>query len=175
MTGRATAPRSAPTRRSLLARLAGERPDGHRRRATSCSSATYNSYAKETPITTLEAGGFTNLVEKYQGADAYSYVFDGQWGYLDHALGVADPASSQVTGVADYHINADEPSVLDYNTDFKSAGQLASLYAPDEFRVSDHDPVLVGLTPDAGPTTPRGSRARWPRRSRRSRPARRSR
>ena len=105
-----------------------------------------NSYAKEMPITTLEAGGFTNLVEKYQGADAYSYVFDGQWGYLDHALG-SPTLTSQVTGVADYHINADEPSVLDFNTDFKSAGQIASLYAPDEFRVSDHDPVLVGLTP----------------------------
>ena len=110
----------------------------------------YNSYAKETPIATLEAGGFTNLVEQYQGADAYSYVFDGQWGYLDHALGSASLAR-QVTGVADYHINSDEPSVLDYNTDFKSAGQVASLYAPDQYRVSDHDPVIVGLSPD-GPT-----------------------
>ena len=106
----------------------------------------YNSYAKETPITTLEAGGFTNLVEEYQGADAYSYAFDGQWGYLDQALGSLS-MTKQVTGVADYHINSDEPSVLDYNTDFKSPGQLESLYAPDEFRVSDHDPVLIGLTP----------------------------
>jgi uncharacterized protein len=106
----------------------------------------YNSYAKETPIATLEAGGFTNLVEKYQGEDAYSYAFDGQWGYLDQALG-SPTLVDQVTGVADYHINSDEPSVLDYNTDFKSAGQRDSLYAPDEFRVSDHDPVLVGLTP----------------------------
>ncbi|MFL6167453.1 MAG: ExeM/NucH family extracellular endonuclease [Ornithinibacter sp.] len=106
----------------------------------------YNSYAKETPIATLEAGGFTNLVERFQGEDAYSYAFDGQWGYLDQALG-SPTLTGQVTGVADYHINSDEPSVLDYNTDFKSAAQLESLYAPDEFRVSDHDPVLVGLTP----------------------------
>ncbi len=106
----------------------------------------YNSYAKETPIATLEAGGFTNLVEKFQGEDAYSYAFDGQWGYLDQALG-SPTLVDQVTGVADYHINSDEPSVLDYNTDFKSPAQLESLYAPDEFRVSDHDPVLVGLTP----------------------------
>jgi hypothetical protein len=35
--------------------------------------------------------------------------------------------------------------VLDYNTDFKSAGQIASLYAPDQFRISDHDPVIVDL------------------------------
>ncbi len=103
-----------------------------------------NSYAQEDPITALEAAGYTNLIESFLGPDAYSYVFDGQWGYLDHALGSASIVS-QVTGVADYHINADEPSVLDYNVEFKSVGQVASLFAPDEFRVSDHDPVIVGL------------------------------
>ena len=45
----------------------------------------------------------------------------------------------------EWHINADEPTVLDYNTDFKSAGQVTSLYAPDAYRASDHDPVVVGL------------------------------
>jgi predicted extracellular nuclease len=104
----------------------------------------YNSYAMEDPITTLENGGFTHLIKTFIGADAYSYVFDGQWGYLDHALATAS-MTSQVSGVADYHINSDEPSVLDYNTNFKSVGQIASLYVPDQFRVSDHDPVLVGL------------------------------
>jgi predicted extracellular nuclease len=104
----------------------------------------YNSYAMEDPITTIKNAGFTNLIESFLGPDAYSYVFDGQWGYLDHALG-STSIISQITGVGDYHINADEPSVLDYLEDFKSAGQLVSLYAPDEFRVSDHDPVVVGL------------------------------
>ncbi|MHB8893334.1 MAG: ExeM/NucH family extracellular endonuclease, partial [Candidatus Limnocylindrales bacterium] len=88
----------------------------------------YNSYAREDPITTLTSAGFTNLIESFLGPDAYSYVFDGQWGYLDHALGSASLVT-QVTGVGDYHIDADEPSVLDYNTDFKSASQLVSLYA----------------------------------------------
>jgi hypothetical protein len=72
------------------------------------------------------------------------YAFDGQWGYLDHALG-SDSIRSQVTGVGDWHINSDEPALLDYNVEFKSAGQVGSLYAPDEFRISDHDPVVVGL------------------------------
>ena len=104
----------------------------------------FNAYAQEDPISALRSAGFTNLTEEYLGPSAYSYGFDGQWGYLDHAL--ASPALvSQVTGVAAYHINADEPGVLDYNTNFKSPGQLASLYAPDEFRISDHDPVIVGL------------------------------
>lgn len=110
-----------------------------------------NSYAKEDPITTLQAAGYTNLVAEYLGPDAYSYVFDGQWGYLDHALASAT-LRSQVKGVAEYHINADEPSVLDYNTDFKTPNLQATLYAPDEFRVSDHDPVIVGLSPNSPAT-----------------------
>ena len=107
----------------------------------------YNSYAMEDPIAVIETAGFTHLIKSFLGEDAYSYVFDGQWGYLDHALGTASIVP-QITGIADYHINSDEPSVLDYNTDFKSAGQLISLYNADEFRVSDHDPVIVGLDLD---------------------------
>jgi predicted extracellular nuclease len=106
----------------------------------------YNSYAKEDPITTLTMAGYTNLIEHFLGLEAYSYVFDGQWGYLDHALGSAS-LIAQVSGVNEYHINADEPSVLDYNTDFKTPNLQSTLYAPDEFRVSDHDPVVVDLTP----------------------------
>lgn len=103
-----------------------------------------NSYAREVPITTLEGAGYTNLVRAFGGDTAYSFAFDGQWGYLDHAL--ASPGLvSQVRAVADWHINADEPSVLDYNTNFKSAAQVTSLYAADEFRIADHDPVLVDL------------------------------
>ena len=103
-----------------------------------------NSYAKEDPITTLEKAGFANLIEDRNGREAYSYAFDGQWGYLDHALGSAS-IDSQVTGVGDWHVNADEPSILDYNTEFKTPAQVSSLYAADQFRISDHDPVVVGL------------------------------
>jgi predicted extracellular nuclease len=103
-----------------------------------------NSYAKEDPITVFEDNGFTNLIADRNGPEAYSYVFDGQWGYLDHALGSASLAG-QVTGVGDWHINSDEPSVLDYNTEFKTPNLVQSLYAADQFRVSDHDPVVVGL------------------------------
>jgi predicted extracellular nuclease len=110
----------------------------------------FNSYAKEDPIRALEQAGFTNLILRSIGAGAYSYVFDGQWGYLDHAL-ASGSLLPQVTGAADYHINADEPSVLDYNTNFKSPGQVVSLYNADEFRIADHDPVIVGLAPRAAP------------------------
>jgi predicted extracellular nuclease len=114
----------------------------------------FNSYAKEDPVRALETSGFTNLVARFSGVHAYSYVFDGQWGYLDHGL-ASTSLLSQVTGAGDDHINADEPSVLDYNTNFKTAGQIASLFNADEFRIADHDPVVIGLAlqplPQANP------------------------
>ncbi len=118
----------------------------------------YNAYAKEDPINAIRSAGFTNLVEDRLGADAYSYVFDGQWGYLDFAFASAS-MNAQVAGVAEFHINADEPSVLDYNTDFKTANLQTTLYAPDQFRVSDHDPVVVGFnlqSPNQPPTVSAG-------------------
>jgi predicted extracellular nuclease len=114
-----------------------------------------NSYAKEDPIDVLKEAGYKDLVRRFEGKDAYSYVFDGQWGYLDHAL--ASPhLARQVTGTTTWHINADEPSVLDYNVDFKSDAQVADLYAPTPYRSSDHDPVLVGL--ELAPSKPGADR-----------------
>jgi uncharacterized protein len=109
-----------------------------------------NSYAKEDPIDVLLAGGYADLVQDEIGPSAYSYVFDGESGYLDYALASA-ALTGQVTGVGEWHINADEPIVMDYNTNFKSPGQIDSLFAPTPFRASDHDPVLIGLNLDAGP------------------------
>ncbi len=103
-----------------------------------------NSYAQEDPIQVILEFGFVNLVEELIGPEAYSFVFSGQWGYLDYAL--ASPSlAAQVTGVTEWNINADEPNVLDYSTQFKNANQQVILYAPDQFRSSDHDPIMVGL------------------------------
>ncbi|MGN6330956.1 MAG: ExeM/NucH family extracellular endonuclease [Motilibacteraceae bacterium] len=103
-----------------------------------------NSYAQEDPVLALEQGGLQDQVKRFVGDTAYSYVFDGLAGYLDHAL--ASPSlAAQVSGVSEWHNNADEPSVLDYNTEFKSPDQVTGLYTPAPYRASDHDPVLVGL------------------------------
>ncbi|MEP6299493.1 MAG: ExeM/NucH family extracellular endonuclease, partial [Ilumatobacter sp.] len=102
-----------------------------------------NSYAKEDPIDVLIVADYVDLAPEYSD-DPYGYVFDGQWGYLDYAL-ASSSLVAQVTGAADYHINSDEVPVLDYNTNFKTPAQIDDYYAPDEFRTSDHDPVLVGL------------------------------
>lgn len=111
-----------------------------------------NSYRMERPITTLEDAGYTDLVERFGGDKAYGYVFDGQLGYLDHAL--ANPSlDSQVTGATEWHLNADEPTLLDYNDTVLDAGEASferesaapPLSAPDAYRSSDHDAVVVGL------------------------------
>lgn len=112
-----------------------------------------NSYAQEDPIMAIKSAGYSNLIETLVGADAYSYAFDGQWGYLDHALATASLAG-QVAGVTEWHINADEPTAIDYNTNFKSAGQITGLYSADQYRSSDHDPVIVGLNLAAANTPP---------------------
>ena len=104
-----------------------------------------NSYAKEDPIDVFAAAGFTDL-----SAGGYSYVFDGQWGYLDYAL-VSPTLLEQITGITEFHINSDEVPALDYNTEFKTAGQIDSLYAPDMYRTSDHDPVLLGVALEGEP------------------------
>ena len=115
-----------------------------------------NSYDKEDPIDAIIAGSddaagtaddYTDLIQLFQGEDAYSYVFDGQIGYLDHALASADLVD-QVTGVTVWHINADEADLIDYDTSFKQPPQQA-IYAPDPYRSSDHDPVVIGLQLDA--------------------------
>ncbi len=111
-----------------------------------------NSYDMEDPIDALAAGGFVDEIKRFGGDLAYGYVFDGQAGYLDHAL--ANTAlSGQVTGAAEWHINADEASVLDYDTSFKPDA-VDAIYAPDPYRSSDHDAVLVGLDLSSAPTGP---------------------
>ncbi len=103
-----------------------------------------NAYAMEDPIALLEAGGYANLTRRFGGIGTYSYSFGGQWGSLDHAL-ASSSLQSQVTGAADFHINADEPSVLDYDLNFKFGAAPTTLYNADPYRSSDHDPVVVGL------------------------------
>lgn len=106
-----------------------------------------NSYAQEDPVQTLrEDAGLTDLIEAWIGQDeAYSYVYDGQEGTLDQ--GFADNTlASLVTGVTEWHINADEPSLINYDETYENP----SYYNDGVFSSSDHDPLIVGLdlTPD---------------------------
>lgn len=112
----------------------------------------FNGYAYEDPIRTITAGGdgihgtdddYLDLLAELSGLYSYTFVFDGQFGYLDYAF-ASSSLLPRVTGAAAWHINADESDLLDYDTTFKLAAQ-DQIYAPDPFRSSDHDPVIVGL------------------------------
>jgi predicted extracellular nuclease/endonuclease I len=103
-----------------------------------------NAYAMEAAITNITDAGFTNLISAFGGSNAYSYVFGGELGYLDHAL-ASTSLTEKVTDVTEWHINSDEPDAFDYNTNFKSDTQIAEWFAPDAYRMSDHDPVIIGF------------------------------
>lgn len=103
-----------------------------------------NAYAKEDPIRAFISRGFKDLPGHFMQENVYSYVYRGQSGYIDHAL--ASPKMfPHVIDTTIWHINADEPRALDYNTENKTPAQLQELYAPDSYRVSDHDPVLISI------------------------------
>lgn len=117
-----------------------------------------NSYRMENPITALKAAGYTDLLDAFGGPEAYTYLFDGQLGYLDYSL-ANDSLSPQVTGATAWNINADEMVVFDYNDDVRDSGEASyeresnaePIYEPNGYRSSDHDPVIVGLDLNAPP------------------------
>ena len=104
-----------------------------------------NAYQQEDPVDALRASGLVDLLAAEQSAKGdqgthYSYVYMGQCGSLDHAM-ATQALAKDVTGVATWHINADEPRFLDYNEEYNPK----SLFKVDPFRSSDHDPVLIGI------------------------------
>jgi hypothetical protein len=103
-----------------------------------------NAYAQEDPILKIKQAGYTDLANLFQGAEAYSYAFSGEYGYLDHAL-ANNLLLDKVVDTVEWHINADEPIVLDYNLENKSVQQQNDYYAPDAYRMSDHDPVVISM------------------------------
>ncbi len=156
-TARATARSSATNAANAARRLARERPDRHRRPATCSSSATSTRTRRRTRSRRSRRRATRTSSQREIGPDAYSYVFDGQWGYLDHALGTAVDRPAQVTGVADWHVNAGRADACSTTTTTSSPrARSRRLYAPDQFRVSDHDPVVVGLNLNAPPSVDAG-------------------
>jgi uncharacterized protein len=95
-----------------------------------------NAYSNEDPVVAFTDAGWIDQVARFD-ALGYSFVFDGAAGRLDHALATAS-LGPQVSGAAVWHINADEPVLMDYRTD--------TTLPATPYRSSDHDPVVVGLS-----------------------------
>ncbi|GAA1980271.1 ExeM/NucH family extracellular endonuclease [Microbacterium pumilum] len=106
----------------------------------------FNSYTLEDPLQVLYDAGYADAAAAFAPGQ-YSYSFSGLSGSLDHVL-LNEAAMERATGADIWEINAEESIALEYDR-YNYHGTL--FYAPDEYRSSDHDPVIVGLS--SGVTT----------------------
>lgn len=110
-----------------------------------------NSYSRETAMSTLINGGYTNIIEVHDDSEP-TYQFSGRLGSLDHALG-NDEAMNLVEDAAVWNINADETIAFEYS---RRNYNVVDFHDDSPFRSSDHDPIKVGfnLTGDVEPGEP---------------------
>ncbi|TPW77616.1 ExeM/NucH family extracellular endonuclease [Schumannella soli] len=104
----------------------------------------FNAYGKEDPIQAIVDGGYTDLGPL---SGKYSYSFSGQSGSLDHILTNAAGKAS-VTGTDIWNINSGQSIAYEYSRYNYNA---TNFYTADQYRASDHDPVIVGLSLKAQP------------------------
>lgn len=110
----------------------------------------FNSYTREDPLQVLYDAGYTDAAADLAPGQ-YSYSFSGLYGSLDHVL-LNAAARERATGADVWEINAEESIALEYSR-YNYHGTL--FYAPDVYRSSDHDPVVVGLERgEVAPTVP---------------------
>lgn len=121
-----------------------------------------NSYTKEDPMQVFYDAGYTNVGEHFSAAP--TYLFGGLTGSLDHVLAseeamgpkaqarsaapaaAAGATAGAVTGAATWEINSVESVALEYS---RHNYNITNLYQPDEFRSSDHNPSIVGISTGA--------------------------
>lgn len=115
-----------------------------------------NAYSQEDPMHVFYNNGFSNLkyTDKATEEKPFSYSFSGFLGSLDHAL-ASDMMLPWIASVDAWHINSVEAPLMDYLTE--ANGQkyqsIDNYAAPDAYRSSDHDPIIIGLDmPEANQT-----------------------
>lgn len=94
-----------------------------------------NCYSMEDPMRILLEGGLINHLKQY-APDGYSYSYKCEVGYIDHSLST-HALSTQITGAAPWHVNADEPAFIGYKSEESNP--------KEPFRFSDHEPILTGI------------------------------
>ncbi|SMX74974.1 ExeM/NucH family extracellular endonuclease [Brevibacterium antiquum] len=114
----------------------------------------FNSYTQEDPMQVFYEAGFKDVAA--EKTDKSTYVYQSRTGSLDHVLALdvsgSDGSDAQaalpssafdaIIGADVWNINSVEALALEYSRFNYNAGDF---YAPDQFRASDHDPVVVGL------------------------------
>ncbi|MFI6760325.1 ExeM/NucH family extracellular endonuclease [Micromonospora sp. NPDC050417] len=99
----------------------------------------FNAYTHEDPMQVLYDKQYVDLNTSGEA----SYVFGGESGSLDHAI--ASPSlAARVTATDVWQINSHESFAFQYD------GHPA-FFAPNPYRASDHNPLVVGLRTTATP------------------------
>ncbi|GLS82590.1 ExeM/NucH family extracellular endonuclease [Paraferrimonas haliotis] len=102
------------------------------------------------PVPITHSYGYINIISKLyaaRGKTPWSFSYSDEVGSLDHIL-VSPSLEGRVIDAADWHINAAESNLYDYNQEYKPVVQDGphKFYHPDQFRSSDHDPALMTLS-----------------------------
>jgi predicted extracellular nuclease len=107
-----------------------------------------NAYSQEDPMQLFYQNGFENLkyTDKATEEKPFSYSYSGFLGSLDHALS-SSALTDNVLSVDAWHINSVEDSTMDYLTEEngQTYSSIDNYAAPDAYRSSDHDPIIVAL------------------------------
>ncbi len=101
----------------------------------------FNAYTHEDPLQVLYDAGYVDAAARLAPGQ-YSYSYQGLSGSLDHVL-LNEAAAARATGADVWEINAEESIALEYS---RYGYHGTTFHAPDPYRSSDHDPVVVGLS-----------------------------
>ena len=90
----------------------------------------------------LARAGFVSMVHHFHpctetSCRQYTYRYRGEKGSLDYAL-ASETLKPRIVGARIWLVNADEPRVFGYQSDYVVDGQ-------GPWRSSDHNPVIVDL------------------------------
>jgi len=100
------------------------------------------------PVTVTKTYGYINAVSEKdaeKGKSSWSYSYNDEIGSLDHLL-ISSSLSNRLIDATDWHINAAESPLYDYNIDYKGDTGAEDFYADSAYRSSDHDSAIMSLS-----------------------------
>ena len=106
------------------------------------------------PVNITKTYGYVNAVtkmDKVHKKSSWSYSYNDEIGSLDHVL-VTPSLESRLIDATDWHINAAESGLYDYNINYKGSTGATDFYEASPFRSSDHDSAIISLSYKHGET-----------------------
>ena len=89
------------------------------------------------------------LKDEEKGQLSWSFSFNDEVGSLDHML-ISPSLEERLVDAVEWHINAAESTLFDYNEEFK--GSNNNFYQVSPYRSSDHDSAVMTLSYQYGET-----------------------